>query len=104
MLCQLWGKVMKRCSLIIPLAVILCFLLAVTRLEDGRQAEGKQQLESVLRRAAVSCYAMEGFYPPNVEYMQAHYGVRFDEESYVVHYELFASNWMPDITVLERKP
>ena len=36
--------------------------------------------------------------------MQDHYGLRFDEESYVVHYKLTASNWMPEITVLERTP
>ena len=36
--------------------------------------------------------------------MQTHYGLRFDEESYVVHYRLTASNWMPEITVLEKMP
>ena len=93
---------MKKKSLILLLAVALLFLGAVNRLEEGRRAEGVQQLETALRRAAVSCYASEGFYPPDVAYMQEHYGLRFDEESYVVHYRLTASNWMPDITVLEK--
>ena len=95
---------MKKRSLILLLAVALLFLGAVNRLEEGRRAEGVQQLETALRRAAVSCYASEGFYPPDVAYMQEHYGLRFDEESYVVHYRLTASNWMPDITVLEKSP
>lgn len=34
--------------------------------------------------------------------MKDHYGVSFDENAYIVRYELFASNWTPDITVLER--
>lgn len=92
---------MKKRWILIPLAA-LCFLLAVSRLDGLRQAEGKQQLETALRRTAVSCYAAEGFYPPSVAYMQEHYGLRFDEKAYVVHYEVIASNLMPDITVLER--
>ena len=86
------------------LAVGLFFLLAVSRLEEGRKAEGKRQLETAVRRAAVSCYASEGFYPPDIAYMQENYGLQYDEESYVIHYERTASNWMPDITVLERLP
>lgn len=85
-------------------AVLLCFLLAVSRLERDRQAEGRQQLEDVLRRTAVACYASEGVYPPSVAYMQAHYALQYDEEAYVVHYQVVASNLMPDITVLERSP
>lgn len=95
---------MKMRSLIIPLAVILFFLGALSRLEDGRRTEGKLQLERALHRTAISCYTAEGFYPPDVGYMQEHYGLQFDEESYVVHYQLTASNWMPEITVLERLP
>lgn len=95
---------MKKRSLALLLAVALLFLGAVNRLEDGRRAAGVQQLETALRRTAVSCYAAEGFYPPDVAYMQEHYGLRFDEENYVVHYQVTASNWMPDITVLERTP
>lgn len=84
------------------LAVLLCFLLAMSRLEAGRKEMGKQQLEEAVRRTAVACYAAEGFYPPDVEYMVAHYGLVYDDGAYRVHYELFASNIMPDITVVER--
>jgi len=95
---------MKKRSILLALAVLLCFLLAVSRLEQGRQAEGKQQLEEALRRTAVACYASEGFYPPSVEYMVQHYGLQYDEQVYRVHYEIFASNLMPEITVVERQP
>lgn len=84
--------------------VAACFCAAVSRLEDRHRALGKQQLEQTLRRTAVSCYASEGFYPPSVEYMQTHYGLRLEDGKYVIRYERFASNMMPDITVLERLP
>lgn len=95
---------MKKLGLILLLAVSLWFLIAVSRLDNSRQALGKDQLETTLRRTAASCYALEGFYPPDVAYMQEHYGLHFDEEHYIIRYDLSVSNWMPDITVLERMP
>ena len=97
-------KFMKIRSVFAALAVLLCFMTAVRRLEQGRKAEGIEHLEEALRRTAVSCYAAEGFYPPSVDYMVQHYGLQYDERAYRVHYEIFASNLMPEITVVERQP
>lgn len=82
--------------------MLLGFLLALSNLESGQQSQGKRQLEEALRRTAVSCYALEGAYPPDVDYMRSHYGLQWDEAHYVVRYALEASNLMPDITVLEK--
>lgn len=95
---------MKPGKLLVALAVLACFLGAVNRLEENRRREGTQQLETLLRRTAVSCYAAEGFYPPSLDYMQEHYGLEYNEELYIVHYQWIASNWLPDITVMERSP
>lgn len=95
---------MKKRSALVILGVLLCFLLALSRLEAGRQEAGKQQLEDALRRGAVACYAAEGFYPPSVDYLVEHYGLCYDGDAYLVHYELAASNLMPEITVVEREP
>lgn len=93
---------MKIRSILLILAILTCFVVAVSRLESGRQAQGKQQLEEAVRRTVVACYAVEGFYPPNVQYMLDHYALQYDQDSYVIRYEFIASNLMPDITVLER--
>ena len=82
-------------------AVVLWFVLAVGDLRQGSGEEARRQLEEAIRRAAVTCYANEGIYPPDLAYLQQHYGIRIDEDNYVVHYEGIASNLMPDITVLE---
>lgn len=86
----------------IVVLILLCFLGGVSNLSQGRKTEDKQQLEEALRRAAVACYAAEGIYPPNVEYMVEHYGLQIDSRRYVVSYTSFAENLMPDITVLEK--
>ena len=60
--------------------------------------------EDALRRTAVACYAAEGFYPPDVTYMQEHYGLQLNTNRFTVRYVLQASNLMPDITVLDKTP
>ena len=84
--------------------VLLCFLTAVNRLDIGQRDEGKQRLEEALHRAAAACYAAEGVYPPDLNYLLERYGVRYAEDTYTVLYQPVASNLMPDITVLERTP
>ena len=82
------------------LAVLV--LIAASNLDQGKQEEDLRQLEQVLQKTAVACYAVEGVYPPDVAYMREHYGLTYDESRYVVHYKLVASNIMPVIDVMVR--
>lgn len=84
------------------MALVLCFLTAISNVENGRAAEDRQRLEEVLKEAAVACYSVEGFYPPSLEYLEEHYGVQIDRRHFVVRYTPIAENLMPDITVLEK--
>ena len=88
----------------IAAAVLVMFAAALDSLSDGRDAEDLRQLEEALRRSCAACYAAEGVYPPNLEYLEDHYGIRVDEERYAVFYSAFAENLMPDITVVVRVP
>ena len=90
-------------ALVLAAAVALLFLSALRNLDIGRAEAGRRQLEEALRRSAVACYAAEGFYPPSVEYLQQHYGLQIDESRYIVFYEVFAENLMPEITVLRKE-
>lgn len=83
-------------------AALLWFFTALSGLQTGSGEEGRKQLETALRRAAVACYAAEGVYPPTLDYLTEHYGVQVEQERYIVFYEIFANNLMPDITVLEK--
>jgi len=97
----------KRRISLTPLAaalVLTASLLAISRLDRDRARQDIRQLEQALRRSAAACYALEGAYPPNVDYMCEHYGLTYNKNRYIVHYELFASNFMPDIAVMERMP
>ena len=84
------------------LAVAALVLAGLSRLDTGEQ--GRQRLERSVRRTAAACYASEGFYPPSVDYMEENWGLQYDRDRYVIRYEVFASNLMPQITVLENMP
>lgn len=100
-----WGALLR--ALLLPaviVAVLVFFSTALNSVERGRGEENKRQLEQALRRGCVACYAAEGIYPPDIDYLKEHYGVQVDETQYVVFYTAFADNLMPDITVLEQTP
>lgn len=87
----------------IAAAALVMFAAALDGLSSGRDAEDLRQLEEALRRSCAACYAAEGVYPPNLEYLEGHYGIRVDEERYAVFYSAFADNLMPEITVVVRE-
>lgn len=94
-------------GLLLPVAAaaaVLCFATAVESLDSARAEEDMRQLEETLRRGCVACYAAEGMYPPDLGYLEEHYGIQIDETHYTVRYSVFAENLMPDITVLENRP
>lgn len=100
-----WGALLR--ALLLPaaiVAVLVLFSTALSGIDSGRESENRKQLEQALRRGCVACYAAEGIYPPDIDYLKTHYGVQVDEAQYVVFYTVFADNLMPDITVLEQTP
>lgn len=52
-----------------------------------------------IEKFAVQCYASEGSYPPNLAYLEQHYGLILRREQYAYFYDVFASNIMPTIQV-----
>lgn len=87
--------------MLFTLAIIGAMVYGLNQTERSSRAEGLRILKDGLTRAAVTCYAVEGRYPESIEYIEAHYGVRIDRSAYIVYYDIFASNILPDITVLE---
>lgn len=60
-----------------------------------------EELKKTIQTASIECYAVEGMYPPSVEYLEENYGIQIDRNKYNVFYSGFASNMLPDITVAE---
>jgi len=84
-------------------AIAVWVVLGLRQAAESSDREGLRLAEQSIRRAAVSCYAVEGAYPATYEQLKEWSGIQVDEERYAVFYEIFASNIMPDITVVERR-
>lgn len=82
--------------------VLVFFASAINNMDKGREMQNTAQLENALRRGCAACYAAEGVYPRDLEYLSERYGVQIDDERYRVYYTVIAQNLMPDITVLEK--
>ena len=59
-------------------------------------------MKNAVIRSAVECYAVEGAYPDSLSYLEQHYGLTVNHRDYIVSYEAYAGNQLPDVRVLVR--
>lgn len=62
------------------------------------QVTDKQDIEKIIREALIRCYAIEGAYPYELEYLKK-YGVVFDYEKYEYTYNYENSYELPVVEV-----
>ncbi len=89
-------------TILVFCAMFFLFWLGFSHAAETNSAQELQVTQSAIRRAVVNCYAIEGSYPPNVKYLETHYGVVVDHSKYLVYYELAGSNVMPTVEVLQK--
>jgi len=97
-----WNWMPLALGLLVFAAIVAWVILGLRRTAESSDREALYLAEQSIRRAAVSCYAVEGAYPATYDQLKEWSGIQVDEERYAVFYEIFASNIMPDITVVER--
>jgi len=73
--------------------------IAVDNAQRKSDEESYNILSDAIIRSAVQCYAIEGFYPPDIEYLENNYGLLVDHNKYFVSYSVFASNIIPEVQV-----
>lgn len=93
------GNKLKIIAVVLIVLFACYFNYAVENVQESSEKERFDILTVAIKRSAVQCYAIEGFYPPNIEYLEKNYGLLVDHDKYVVSYSIFASNIMPDIEV-----
>ena len=88
----------KLLSIVLVLAAAV---LLVNRIDTAQDAAETDIVRDAVKNAALTCYAVEGAYPDSVEYLREHYHLAYDEDRYMITYDAFASNMIPDIWVTE---
>ena len=89
-------------SIAIFIVLILSFVLLINGITTKNNGRELQIVRDSVKNAALTCYAVEGVYPDDLEYLREHYHLSYNEEKYHVFYEPLASNLMPYIKVAER--
>lgn len=93
-------------TLIVSLLVIaVCAAVIFVSLANYGSEYGDkraQEVKGTIINTVAQCYALEGKYPPDLKYLEDHYGLQLDRERYTYHYELFASNIFPNIRVFSK--
>jgi len=91
--------------LLLALAALLlagCLLL-LPRVQGDLSRQSAASAEAAVRRAVVQCYAVEGAYPADLQYLEERYGLQINHRRYIVDYNILAPNVAPQITVLEKE-
>lgn len=93
----------KMVSIAILAGITLVLIFGTFYISNLGNKQGLQLTREAVNRAMVECYAIEGNYPPNLEYMEENYGLSYDHTKYYIFYEVFASNIMPTVEVYEKR-
>lgn len=89
-------------GLLIFIGIICLFLYGISETSSQSVARQKTALENATERNIISCYALEGFYPPSLAYMEEHYGLTYDSSLFLIDYRPIGANIYPDFTIIEK--
>ena len=78
------------------------FLRGIQSISATTSEKQAESLEKAIYRSVAQCYAVEGTYPPSLAYLEDHYGLTYDTDSFFVDYQPIGSNIMPDITIITK--
>ena len=94
---KLIGLVVFSCLIMFALLYTYSSVEAYENRATQQQAENVRE---VLKKAAVQCFALEGSYPPDLEYLAENYDIVLDTDKYFYYYEIAGSNLVPNIRVI----
>ena len=74
-------KINIRLALILPvitfLPVFILFVYGIGSVSDTSERKEKESLEETLNRDIIHCYAVEGVYPPSLDFIEKNYGLNY---------------------------
>ena len=83
--------------------IILLFVFSTEYFAGYSTDKQRESLETAVSNDIAQCYAIEGFYPPDIDYLKERYGLFYDENRFYIDYRSIGSNLYPDVTIIEKK-
>ena len=93
-----WGILF---SILSSVLIILILFMGFNNTQKAISDDELIRLRDNIMKAAINCYAIEGFYPDDIAYLEENYGLIIDD-NYNIFYEVQGSNMMPSISVNRR--
>lgn len=98
-------KIIRR-TVVMPVLLSICMILiffaGIIRFHRIGQEQELALARDALKKAVIQCYAIEGVYPADVNYLKENYYLSIDEKKYDIFYDCFSSNIMPEYDVFEK--
>ena len=90
-------SVYRNIILTVLLLTVIIFLFVSVLNNTSHQIAGEnmKSTEAAIRKALVTCFAVEGFYPSEINYLEKYYGLVIDWNKYDLYYNLYADNLLP---------
>lgn len=85
--------------LVCPVILVL-FWVMIHSVDQSTVDRQQDSLQNAIDRDIIHCYAVEGFYPPSLSYMEEHYGLTYDKDLFFVDYQPVGSNMRPEVTII----
>lgn len=96
---NLFNKILPALSFIL---VLIVFMYGMNSVNLNTLEKRQESLETAIRRAMAQCYAVEGAYPASLQYLQEHYGISYDTDTFFVDYDYYGGNLIPEVTVIRK--
>ncbi len=96
-------------NLILPLSIFVLFSALFLdfsyfsdNLNNRSLAQEQVFLEEALEKNITTCYCIEGFYPPSLDYIIKEYGFSYNANKFYIDYTFIADNLRPHVIVLQK--
>ena len=89
-------------TLIIGFIVLMTFA-SVNNYSKRADTRETEKIADIITRAAIQCYALEGGYPPSLEYLAEKYEILLDRNNFIYYYDTHGvDNILPEVIVQPR--
>ncbi len=103
-----WVHAARLFILALILGAVLCLIGPAARLMRSYGQREMQVNAEAIDKALVQCFALEGSYPSDLQYLVDHYGLILDTDKYVYTLDTalnedYVANFKPNVTITLRE-
>ncbi len=91
-----------RLSYFIFVALFVLFIYGLLSVSNTTTNKQEESLRNALNRNIIHCYCTEGTYPPSLSYLEEHYGLTYDKDTFYIEYIAYGSNILPEVTIMRK--